>query len=350
MSGAPLSAHLNNAGLAELLGLEADAAEGHRKRALGRASSAALLWAEEAAGLPEQGRSLTELEAVGPGIERRLTQWLKDPPEVPEPPPARRGFNTFAAARAEVASQQEWRSELKADLQMHTTWSDGNSTLPEMATACAARGLAYIAITDHSGGMRVPRGMDSEQLAEQGRAIERLNEGLGSSADFRVLRAIEMNIDAEGQGDMDPAVLPGLDLVLGSFHSALRVAEDSTQRYLTTLRNPNIDVIGHPRGRRYSRRPGLNADWERVFAEAASLGKAVEINSHPHRQDLSDELLPVANASGVMFTIGTDSHDPSELRFVDMALSAAMKAGIERPRILNYRTCADLQSWVASHR
>lgn len=346
----PLSAELSNASLAELLGLEADAAEGHRKRALGRASSAALLWSEEAAGLPAEGRSLTELEAVGPGIERRLAQWLEDPPDVPEPPPARRGFNTFAAARAQVASQPTWRSELKADLQMHTIWSDGSSTLPEMAAACATGGLAFIAITDHSGGMRVPRGMDSEQLAEQGRAIDELNDGLVSSGDFRVLRAIELNIDGEGLGDMDPRVLPGLDLVLGSFHSALRVTEDSTQRYLATLRNPHVDVIGHPRGRRYSRRPGLNADWERVFAEAASLGKAVEINSHPHRQDLSDELLPAANASGVMFTIGTDSHDPTELRFVDMALAAAMKAGIDRARILNYRTCAELQSWVASHR
>lgn len=346
----PLSVELTNASLAELLGLEADAAEGHRKRALGRASSAALLWAEEASGLAAQGRSLTELEAVGPGIERRLAQWLDHPPEVPEPPPARRGFNTFAAARAQVASKPTWRSELKADLQMHTTWSDGSSTLAEMAAACAGRGLTYIAITDHSGGMRVPRGMDSQQLAEQGRAIDELNDGLGTSGDFRVLRAIEMNIDAEGLGDMGPEVLPGLDLVLGSFHSALRVPEDSTQRYLTTLRNPNIDVIGHPRGRRYSRRPGLNADWARVFEEAASLGKAVEINSHPHRQDLSEELLPIANASGVMFTIGTDSHDPTELRFVDMALASAMKAGIERARILNYRTCAELQSWVASHR
>ncbi|MDQ3784782.1 MAG: PHP domain-containing protein [Actinomycetota bacterium] len=345
-----MSADLSNADLAELLGLEADAAEGHRKRALGRASSAAVLWAEEASGLAAQGRSLTELEAVGPGIERRLVQWLEDPPDVPEPPPARRGFDTFAAARARVASQPEWRSELKADLQMHTTWSDGRSTLPEMAAACAGRGLAYIAITDHSGGMRVPRGMNSEQLAEQGRAIDELNDGLGSSGGFRILRAIEMNIDGEGKGDMDPEVLPGLDLVLGSFHSALRVTEDSTQRYLDTLRNPHIDVMGHPRGRRYSRRPGLNADWERVFAEAASLGKAVEINSHPHRQDLSDELLPAANAAGVMFTIGTDSHDPTELRFIDMALASAMEAGIERNRILNYSTCAEVQSWVASHR
>lgn len=345
-----MSADLSNADLAELLGLEADAAQGHRKRALGRASSAALLWAEEAAAIARDGRSLTELEAVGPGIERRLVQWLEKPPEVPGPPPARRGFNTFAAAGALVDSHPIWRSELKADLQMHTTWSDGTSTLSEMAAACAMRGLAYIAITDHSGGMRVPPGMSPEQLAEQGRAIDKLNARLDPASDFHVLRAIELNVDGEGQGDIDAQVLPGLDLVLGSFHSALRVTEDSTQRYLATLRNPHIDVVGHPRGRRFSRRPGLNADWGRVFSEAASLGKAMEINSHPHRQDLSDELLPIANASDVMFTIGTDSHDPAELRFVDMALAAAINAGIDRDRILNYRTCAEVQSWVASHR
>lgn len=345
-----MSTDLSNASLAELLGLEADAAQGHRKRALGRASSAALLWAEEAADIAGQGRSLTELEAVGPGIERRLIQWLENPPEVPDPPPARRGFNTFAAASAQVSSHPTWRSELKADLQMHTTWSDGSSTLSEMASACAMRGLAYIAITDHSGGMRVPPGMSPEQLEEQGRAIDKLNDSLDPASDFRVLRAIELNVDGDGRGDIDAEVLPGLDLVLGSFHSALRVVEDSTSRYLDTLRNPHIDVVGHPRGRRFSRRPGLNADWERVFSEAAYLGKGMEINSHPHRQDLSDELLPMAKAAGVMFTIGTDSHDPTELRFVDMALAAAINAGIDRNQILNYRTCAELKSWVASHR
>ena len=345
-----MSAELSNASLAELLELEADAAQGHRKRALGRASSAALLWPEEAAAVAGGGRSLTELEAVGPGIERRLMGWLENPPEVPEPPPARRGFNTFAAASALVASHPRWRSELKADLQMHTTWSDGSSTLSEMAAACARRGLAYIAITDHSGGMRVPPGMTPEQLVEQGHAIDKLNDSLDPASDFKILRAIELNVDAEGRGDIDLGSLPKLDLVLGSFHSALRVVEDSTPRYLATLRNPHIDVVGHPRGRRFSRRPGLNADWERVFSEAASLGKAMEINSHPHRQDLSDELLPLANASGVTFTIGTDSHDPSELRFIDMALAAAINAGIDRERILNYRDCVELQSWVASHR
>src|SRR5438270_13820593 len=107
-----------------------------------------------------------------------------------------------------------------------------------------------------------------------------------------------MNLNPLGEGDMEPATLRSLDLVLGSFHSALRRKEDQTERYLAALRNPSIHILGHPRGRIYNFRLGLSADWARVFALAAQLDKAVEIDCYPDRQDLSIELLAIARKEG----------------------------------------------------
>src|SRR5207249_12160763 len=117
---------------------------------------------------------------------------------------------------------------------------------------------------------------------------------LKARAKLRCHHSIEMNLKPQGEGDMSPKSLLPLDLVLGSLHSALRRIEDQTQRYLTALRNPNIQILGHPRGRIYNYRIGLSADWSRVFAEAAELDKALEIDCYPDRQDLNVGLLKVA--------------------------------------------------------
>src|SRR5207248_2595813 len=143
------------------------------------------------------------------------------------------------------------------------------------------------------------------------------------------------NLNPAGEGDMESACLRELDIVLGCFHSALRKKEDQTDRYLAALRNPDIHILGHPRGRIYNYRLGLTADWQRVFDVAAELDKAVEIDGYPDRQDLSVPLLRIAKASGCRISLGTDSHGPSQLRFVDYSAAAALKAGINKNRILN---------------
>src|SRR5690348_2908230 len=122
---------------------------------------------------------------------------------------------------------------------------------------------------------------------------------------------------------MDRRSLQPLDLVLGCFHSALRKKEDQTERYAAALRNPDVQILGHPRGRIYNFRLGLNADWERVFGTAAELNKAVEIDGYPDRQDLSMGLLRIAKKAGCRISLGTDSHDPMQLRFMDYSLASA---------------------------
>src|SRR5579872_1718805 len=133
---------------------------------------------------------------------------------------------------------------------------------------------------------------------------------------FRILRSVELNLFPIGTGDMDQAALDHLDLVLGCFHSALRRKEDQTERYLAALRNSSIHILGHPRGRIYNFHLGLSADWAKVFALAAKLDKAVEIDCYPDRQDLSLDLLGIARREGCRISLGTDSHGPSQLKFM----------------------------------
>lgn len=147
---------------------------------------------------------------------------------------------------------------------------------------------------------------------------------------------------------MEQQSLKRLDLVLGCFHSSLRKKEDQTERYVAALQNPDIQILGHPKGRIYNFREGLEANWKQVFDTAAELDKAVEIDGYPDRQDLSLELVQVAKASGCRISLGTDSHDPQQLRFMDFSLAAAISVGIKRDRILNFLSAEELQNWVAT--
>lgn len=228
---------------------------------------------------------------------------------------------------------------------MHTQWSDGSATILEMAQAAKERGYEYIAITDHSKGLKIAGGIDEKALAQQAIEIAKANTAVRTDG-VTVLRSIEMNINPRGEGDMDQKSLARLDLVLGAFHSALRTKEDQTERYIATLRNPDIQILGHPRGRIYNYRMGLKADWSRVFAEAARLDKAVEIDSYPDRQDLNVSLLKIARKAGVRISLGTDSHHAHQLEFIELGLAAVLKARIPADRIVNFMDRAALKLWV----
>jgi histidinol phosphatase-like PHP family hydrolase len=337
---------LFNSELAELLARKSEREEGHRARALRRASRSALQWPEEAGAAAERGE-LTGLRAVGPWVARTIEAWLEEPPDVPDPPEARRDFLTTTEVRRLVDAHPEWGDVFETDLQMHTTWSDGAVGLEEMVAAAAAEGRRTVAITDHSVGLPIARGMDEPTLLRQGVAIDDLNRRLTERrAPPVVLRSIEMNLTPEGQGDMDPGLLAGLDLVLGAFHSRLRVTEDQTDRYLAAVRNPTVHVLAHPRGRRWNARPGLRADWPRVFDAAARSGTALEIDSYPDRQDLSVPLVEVARDQGAWLSIGTDAHHPRELGYLELGVATAIAGGFPRERILNTLPADEIRAWA----
>jgi DNA polymerase (family 10) len=234
---------------------------------------------------------------------------------------------------------------------MHTTYSDGKAPLSEMVEAARTYGYEHVAITDHSKGLPIAHGMDEARLAAEGYEIRQLNEDLEREGqNFQVLRSIEMNLSPEGEGDMDEDALLSLDLVLGAFHSKLRLTEDQTDRYVAGLRNRTVNVLAHPRGRRFGVRLGLQADWRRVFEAARENNKALEIDSFPDRQDLNVELLELARDVGVRISIGTDAHSVAELRFIEFGLAAAIRARIPRERILNYMPRDELLAWAAEVR
>ncbi|MGH2749980.1 MAG: PHP domain-containing protein [Actinomycetota bacterium] len=339
---------LTNLQIADLLARSADRAESYRQRAYRKASRAALAWTEEAHSLVADGRSLTELFGVGDKLARRIEGWIDDPPEAGEPPESRTGFSTRSVSSAIVVGHPEWRDALRADLQMHTTYSDGTVAIAGMAAAARDLGYSHIAITDHSQGLKIAGGMTPDEMRLQAREIGEVNDALAESG-FRVLHAVEMNLSPAGAGDLDPGDLAGLDLVLGSFHSSLRTTADQTHRYLAALRNPDFHVLGHPRGRMYGTRPGLHADWRRVFAEAAKVNKAVEIDCNPNRQDLNADLAALAVDAGCYLSIGTDAHSLHELSFMDMGIATALAAGAPRDRILNYMAAEELLAWAADH-
>ncbi|HKV46951.1 MAG TPA: PHP domain-containing protein [Candidatus Acidoferrales bacterium] len=298
-----------------------------------------------------QRRSLTELSGVGPYIERLIGGWIKEGRIAPDPPQIRADFLTMTRARSLLAENPSRLSEIRGDLQMHTDWSDGEGSIAEMVEAAIERGYEYIAITDHSKGLKIAGGIDEGQLAQQAQEIDAINDALaGAGKQLRVLRSLEMNLNPRGEGDMESGALAKLDIVLGCFHSSLRKKEDQTERYLAALRNPDLQILGHPRGRIYNHRLGLSADWERVFALAAELDKAVEIDSYPDRQDLSLDLAILAKEAGCRISLGTDSHGPSQLRFMEFGAATAMSGGVKRDRILNCMSREELLNWAASVR
>ena len=339
---------LSNTNVAELLARQAERKTGILSRAFRRAARSAFLWTEEVSDLVAQNRSLTELRGIGPFIETEIRRWIHKPPSQAKNAPAiRQDFLSLAEARRFLSTRVPWQKKLHGDLQMHTRWSDGSGTIAEMAHAAANRFYEYIAITDHSKTLKIAGGIDERALKRQGVEIAKVNAALSkSTAPVTVLRAIEMNLNPRGEGDMSPHSLRSLDLVLGSFHSALRTTEDQTERYLAALRNSHVHILGHPRGRVYNFRIGLKADWSRVFAEAARLDKALEIDCYPDRQDLNVQLLKIARDHGTRISLGTDAHHGWQLEFIDLGLAAALRAKIPADCILNFMPILELKVWA----
>ena len=160
----PAFSLLKNSTIAELLALESDRVRPPLQRAFRRAARRAFLWPQEVSELIRQKRRLTELSGVGPYLEKQIQAWLRKPPSVPEPPAIRAGFLSIPEAELQLSKNPEWQRLLKGDLQMHSTWSDGTGSIREMADAAVERGYEYIAITDHSKGLKIAGGIDEIKL------------------------------------------------------------------------------------------------------------------------------------------------------------------------------------------
>lgn len=236
-------------------------------------------------------------------------------------------------------------ADYRGDLQMHSTWSDGSQTLEAIVAAGRDRGYAFSAVTDHSGGLPIANGLSPARFAEQREMIDRLNrEGDGS---FRLLAGVEANIRADGTVDVEPDDRRRFDIVLAAPHAVLRSAADQTPRMIAAATAPGVHVLAHPRGRMYGSRPGVSADWPRVFAAAAESGVAIEIDGDPSRQDLDYTLAREADAAGCLLALDTDAHGVREWRYAEIAMAHARLAGVAAERVINLWPLDRLLEWAA---
>ncbi len=238
---------------------------------------------------------------------------------------------------AEPAPPSAMRAALRGDCHAHSTWSDGGSSPAEMAEAARDLGHEWMALTDHSPRLTVANGLSVERLREQLELIGRLN---AEFAPFRILTGIEVDILEDGTLDQRADMLAALDVVVASVHSKLRMpAREMTQRMITAVSNPHVDVLGHCTGRMVvgRGRPESEFDPERVFAACVDHGVAVEINCRPERQDPPDRLLRIAADMGCLFAIDTDAHAPGQLDWIVSGCVRAEAMGIDPDRVINTR-------------
>jgi DNA polymerase (family 10) len=223
--------------------------------------------------------------------------------------------------------------DLRGNLHTHTTGSDGRHSLEEMAAAAQARGLEYLAITDHSPTVAVAQGLDADALRKQMDAIDRLNDDLD---DLRVLKGIEVDILKDGSLDLPDAVLADLDLCLCALHTALNLDEDTqTERVLRALDNPHVHVLAHPTGRRINERPPIEIDLGRVMEAALDRGCVLELNAQPERLDLSDVYCKRAKELGLPLVIGADAHAADGLDVLHYGVDQARRGWLEAGDVLN---------------
>ena len=299
---------------------------------------------------PASARIVRELVESGGSatVEKAIAASAKAP-EVAKRRGLRANFLSEHAMRqvldADLPPSIVSRAAYRGDFQMHSTWSDGAESLPLMIEGCSGLGQTCLGITDHSHGLPIAKGMSMDTVAAQHAEIEALNAGLAGR--FRVFKGIEANIQADGTLDLAPEERQQFEFVVAAPHAKLRRSEDQTERMVAAVSEPGIAILGHPRGRVFDTRGGVQCDWPRVFALAAERGVAVELDGNWHRQDLDFTLAAQALDAGCLFALDSDAHSRRELRFTDYAIAHARLARIPSERVINCWNDDRLAAWMA---
>ena len=256
-------------------------------------------------------------------------------------PELREDRGEIEAAQAGELPELITVDDIRGNLHSHTDWSDGAGTLAEMAEAARVRGLAYLAVTDHSKAVRVANGLDADRLARQIDAIDELNEQLDG---ITLLKSIEVDILEDGSLDLPDDVLARLDLTVCSIHSRMNLAgEKQTARVLKAMENPNFTILGHPTGRLLGERAGYDLDMERVIEQARQGGHVLEINAQPARLDLDDTYAKMARDAGVKLSIATDAHGGAHLDLMRFGVAQARRAWLTATDVINTRNLTALR-------
>ncbi|MGH9311248.1 MAG: DNA polymerase/3'-5' exonuclease PolX [Vicinamibacterales bacterium] len=266
------------------------------------------------------------------------------------PPELRENRGEIAAAEQRALPTLVTPQDLQGDLHMHTTSTDGRADAWTMARAARDAGLSYVAITDHSRALAMANGLDEHRALEQARNVRALN-GRDDLDGIVVLAGIECDILPDGRLDLAYDCLAQLDIVIASVHSALYQSEsEMTDRLLSAMECPWVDVIAHPTGRLIMKREPGRAHMDRVFDAAAAHGVALEINSQPDRLDLDDVLARRARERGVMIIIDSDAHSPTALGNVRWGVTVARRAWLQPSDVINTQPIGRFRSSLRRHR
>ena len=234
--------------------------------------------------------------------------------------------------------------DLKGDLHMHSTWSDGKASIEEMARACMARGYEYMAMSDHSPALAMVQGLTPERAPEQWTEIDLVQKGLDG---ITIFKSLEVDILRDGSLDMTDEVLEALDLVIVSVHSLMDMDRGTmTDRVIRAMQHPSVDIVGHPTGRLLGRREPFELDVEAVLQAASELDVAVEINANPNRLDLNEVHARRARELGVKVVINTDAHSVQRLDHISYGVDQARRAWLGREDVLNTMTADQLRGWM----
>ncbi|MFM8413755.1 MAG: DNA polymerase/3'-5' exonuclease PolX [Planctomycetota bacterium] len=286
-------------------------------------------------------------EAKGPSLAGRTEEEVYAAVELPWiPPELREGRDEIVLAEQGALPELVTLADIRGDLHMHTTATDGEATLAEMVRAAIDKGLSYVAITDHGQRVTMAHGLDRRRLLAQWGEIDRLNESLAAAGrpPLVVLKGIEVDILEKGGLDLPDDVLERADWVVASLHYGQSQSRDRiTARIIEAIENPNVAVIGHPTGRLINRRPAYDVDLEAVIEAAARTGTFLEINANPWRLDLDDRHAAAAKAAGVKIVISTDAHSTRGLDVMRCGILQARRAGLEVKDVANTRTLAGLK-------
>ena len=260
------------------------------------------------------------------------------------PPELREARREFDWADAGELPELIELGDIRGDLHMHSTWTDGTASIEEMAAAAKLRGLKYIAITDHSKRVAMVHGLDARRIRQQWAEIDQLNERLKG---ITVLKGVEVDILERGGLDLSDDVLAEADWVLASVHYGQQQSrEQITRRVIEALENPHVSAIAHPTGRMLLQRKPYEIDLEAVMRAARDNGKMLELNAHPVRLDLDDVACAAAKALGVPIVIGTDSHRPEGLEVMRCGVQQARRGGLTKADVANTRSWPQLEKML----
>jgi len=249
------------------------------------------------------------------------------------PPELRENMGEIEAAEKGELPKLVELTDIKGDLQMHTTASDGRATIEEMAAAAKQLGYQYILITEHSKAVTIANGLDEKRAVEHIRQIKAARKKVKG---IEIWAGSEVDVLGDGRLDYPDEILRQFDIVLVSVHSRMaQPSEEMTARLLKALQNPYVRILGHPTGRQLLKREPFHFDLERVFAEAQRLGVILELNAHPERLDLSDRHVKLARDRGMKIIISTDAHHPEHLKYMRYGVMTARRGWMEKKGVLN---------------